>query len=646
MIPLNVHREIESSGETACADFGLSEKDSAHLMCVLRDTIYSDKVLAVLREYGANAWDAHRMVGKNDLPISVTLPTHEDPVLRIVDYGPGLSHLDVFSVFTKYGASTKRGDNAAVGMLGIGCKAGFAYNDSFNVISKHNGVGRSYNAALDPSNRGQLRLMDEFECGDETGLTIEIPVRSRDITDFHTKAKSLFQFFVPQPKINTELDPVPIVSHSSSGVVTGYDSFSFDWKVVMGCIAYPIQLSQISIPYCFGSTKGVIYVEVGALSFSASREALKYDDNTKRSIEASFKNILNDYQKHVLLELDRLPNDWQRRLMFKQFHKLAGFVNTPLKSPRVSLDEKLTGYKFGVLATKRLHKTIDFEINANRRFILRNDKRAIEGYGFTKNDIILRGSSNEKDIATMLDLLKIGGIPFFKTSDMPWNKPSRPSYYKKRSKCYEFMGRDKGKDIWEAVTIEQMEDTLYVVIPDFRTESVGSTYFTIKEFLTSIGEPMPKLYCFKKKEDVKKGVPFSEWCSNVFIEMCNKYPSLDTLRRNWVLFTECRYMDLKDTAEFIEKIGAHHVLSVFLKRLEQARVVGLTAVEPFAKNKHPEDLAALLHSNYRSNVKTFDDEFAPVQKEYPLLSKENLVGILKSPEWIEYLQLWKKVKGE
>lgn len=644
MIPLSIHREVESSGEAACTDFGLSEKDSAHLMCVLRDTIYSDKVLAVLREYGANAWDAHRMVGKNDLPISVTLPTHEDPVLRIVDYGPGLSHSDVFTVFTKYGASTKRGDNAAVGMLGIGCKAGFAYNDSFNVISRHNGVGRSYNAALDPSNRGQLRLMDEFECGDETGLTIEIPVRSRDITDFHTKAKSLFQFFVPQPKINTELDPVPIVSHSSSGVVTEYDNFSFDWKVVMGCIAYPIQLSQISIPYCFQNTQGVIFVEVGALSFSASREALKYDENTKRSIEASFKNILNDYQKHILLELDQLPNDWQRRLMLIKFGRMVNFINTPLKKDTVSIDGS-TGYSFNCLAKKRLHKTTYFTVSSHVRFILRNDKRAIEGFGFTKNDVVLYGSSDEKDIAKMLDILKVSGIPFVKTADLPWTRPVRTSYYRKCSKCYKFTGYRNNKDIWEPVTIDQNESTLYTVIPDFRLETVGQYYQPIKNFLEQIGEPVPDLYCFKKEDDVEEGIDINEWQVNIFKDICTKHPTLDTLRKNWVLFNECRYMDLTGLEPFIEKIGTEHPVALFFKRLEQSHIIGRTSVAPFVKKKGVEELAHFLYNNLQDGVKTFSEEFALIQKDYPLLQKTTLHFILKSPEWIEYLQLWKKVKG-
>jgi len=65
-------------------------------MTILRDTLYSDKILAVLREYSANAWDAQREIGRGSEPIEVTLPTLQDPTLRIKDKGPGLSKESIF----------------------------------------------------------------------------------------------------------------------------------------------------------------------------------------------------------------------------------------------------------------------------------------------------------------------------------------------------------------------------------------------------------------------------------------------------------------------------------------------------------------------------------------------------------------------
>ena len=94
-------RQVQSGGVETSRSFEISSKDSAHIMTILRDTLYSDKILAVLREYAANAWDAHREMGKPDLAIQVILPTVMNPTLIIRDFGRGLSHEDAFDVYTQ-----------------------------------------------------------------------------------------------------------------------------------------------------------------------------------------------------------------------------------------------------------------------------------------------------------------------------------------------------------------------------------------------------------------------------------------------------------------------------------------------------------------------------------------------------------------
>ena len=54
-------RKVAATGVMQQAGFGLSEslEDQSHILSILRDRLYTNKVLAVLREYSANAWDAH-----------------------------------------------------------------------------------------------------------------------------------------------------------------------------------------------------------------------------------------------------------------------------------------------------------------------------------------------------------------------------------------------------------------------------------------------------------------------------------------------------------------------------------------------------------------------------------------------------------
>jgi hypothetical protein len=156
---------VVSSGVTSQGKFGISRRSQAHIMTILRDNIYTDKILAVLREYSSNAWDAHRMVGKGDLPIQITLPDNDSPSLVIRDFGPGMSPREVFNIYTQYGESTKRGTDDAVGMMGIGSKSAFAYSDSFTVTSWNGGMRRIYVAVLDASNEGDMQCLDERAAG-------------------------------------------------------------------------------------------------------------------------------------------------------------------------------------------------------------------------------------------------------------------------------------------------------------------------------------------------------------------------------------------------------------------------------------------------------------------------------------------------
>ena len=66
MKPTITQRSLSQSEVAESGEFSISSQDAPHIMRILRDTLYSDKILAVLREYSSNAWDAHAMAGKSD----------------------------------------------------------------------------------------------------------------------------------------------------------------------------------------------------------------------------------------------------------------------------------------------------------------------------------------------------------------------------------------------------------------------------------------------------------------------------------------------------------------------------------------------------------------------------------------------------
>lgn len=420
--------------------FGISINDSAHVMTILRDTMYSDKVLAILREYGANAWDAHRMAGKETVPIKVTLPTAEDPTLSIRDFGPGLSRNDVFKVYTQYGASTKRDSDTAVGMLGIGSKSGFAYSDSFTVVSFHGGTKSSYVAVLDQSERGVINLLDEQPCGEETGVLIQIAARHQDLNEFIEKAGKLFKYFNPRPEINMELENLPKFQASlKKGVIfvgKSYYERDSNWEAIMGCVPYRIDLKQLvdskgesQVSEALRGLSGILYFDIGEIQINASREGLRYTDATKATIIKKFNDMVDEYVELTIKNItSKTLTAWQKRVSFQIFNTL----NLPIPNEWKKIacaDLKIKDLKLPpsfVFATLYTKKEIEeIEVNDRTRLILRDDNRPVNCLPLSHGDYFVKRTSKDfewvdvkKDLEKFCDKFEITGIPIIKCSEL------------------------------------------------------------------------------------------------------------------------------------------------------------------------------------------------------------------------------------
>jgi hypothetical protein len=120
--------------------FGVS--NDASLMSMLSTGFYGKPFRTMIQEIMFNAWDAHKMVNKTDKPIHI----HLDPEagLTIRDFGPGIHDDDMEFIYCVYGNSTKADDEQATGGFGLGSKSPFAFCDSFQVTSMHDGVKTIY----------------------------------------------------------------------------------------------------------------------------------------------------------------------------------------------------------------------------------------------------------------------------------------------------------------------------------------------------------------------------------------------------------------------------------------------------------------------------------------------------------------------
>jgi len=183
---------------------GMSNKGMEMASYFLRDRIYTDKTLAVIREYICNAQDEH-VKHKIKEAVNVSLKSVNNQwVWAVRDYAKGLNDHDVRNVFGMYFESTKTNENDSIGGFGVGSKAGHAYSDTFYITSYHNGIKTSYICTLGAGNGG-IPVGEIYEISQEPtteqGIEISLEVKSLDVYDFSQKTNKFVSFFLPNSNI-------------------------------------------------------------------------------------------------------------------------------------------------------------------------------------------------------------------------------------------------------------------------------------------------------------------------------------------------------------------------------------------------------------------------------------------------------------
>ena len=286
-------------------------KTSRKAFQILSD-LYSDKPLAIVRELGANAKDAMTAAGKGDQPFSVKLPNALEPWLIIEDKGTGISHQDIYNVYTKYFESTKSESNDYVGCLGLGSKSPFCYTDNFLITSTHEGVKRIYNAFFSQNGTPTISLMSTENSDQGNGLAIQIPVKRADVVTFEQAIAKAFRFFAVKPTITGGSINWKEDKRAFDG--DGWEShggFSYgECYAIMGGVTYPVnrhQLNEQSRSLC---ERGglVMYFNIGELDVTPSRESLSYDDSTIKALNNKLTFIKKDFQEKLTKVIEDKEN--------------------------------------------------------------------------------------------------------------------------------------------------------------------------------------------------------------------------------------------------------------------------------------------------------------------------------------------------
>lgn len=297
---LNVQNTAEIRGDLAPSEFKIQA--SAKAFRILSDNLYSDKVWAVVRELVANAVDAHKAAGKEDLPVRVKIPNALDPMFEVEDWGTGLSHEQVMELYTTYFASDKTDTNSLIGGFGLGSKSPFALTDQFTVTSWYDGVERNYVCLLD----GDVpKVVPSPPHPTDRCNGLKVSIRKPSNTDRHSwleAAKRLLPYMriavegatieAPEIKVLDSMD----VDGCTVELVNGNGGV-----VVMGGVPYPIPDCVDPSPIQADNLRA--FAPIGYFDVSVSREHLALTKETvgklKRVFDAARAEFIERSRKRL-----------------------------------------------------------------------------------------------------------------------------------------------------------------------------------------------------------------------------------------------------------------------------------------------------------------------------------------------------------
>lgn len=305
--------EIERSGITTESTFKI--KTTAKAFEILSTGLYSNAILAIIRELSSNAYDAHIAAGRSDIPFDVHLPNVLEPFFSIRDYGTGLSNEEIFSLYTTYFESTKTESNDFIGALGLGSKSPFSYVPSFEVISWHEGTQRNYSIFLNEEGIPCVALLGEFPTDQTNGLEVRLAVKRDDFYKFREELAHILKFFPTKPTVKGhvgfQFDALPETKLSGEQWYITHRGYNDPQMVaVQGNVPYKVDLSLVAEAltdnelnaverFVNKNVQAVLFFNIGELEVAASREAIRYDERTKNNIANRLRQLVVQFMEQL-----------------------------------------------------------------------------------------------------------------------------------------------------------------------------------------------------------------------------------------------------------------------------------------------------------------------------------------------------------
>lgn len=552
---------LEETGLGYKRRMGIEQDDFAYVMEVLRGSMYSNKPLAIIREYTTNAWDAHIEAGI-DRPIQITCPSYITPVLRIRDFGNGLSQEDVFGYFGNYGKSSKRHTNEQTGMMGLGSKVAFCDFEEWNIVSIYNGVKTNYLFFIDNSNIGEITIVGEEKTDEESGIEIVINVRRDDIHRYNETIVTFCREFEPRPIIVGNSDISNRVNDNNLEIILKGTNWQIrkgrgNDLIKMGNIVYPISRYSVDFPFELSNKLHVIpgqvfiNANIGDVKPASSREALNYNKKTREFIIETYFKIFDEFKQVVDNNISKSANVWEAKCILSKF-------NTNMLPPDYSISvhgktiERKT-YSLskvkGLSVRRKFNKKWEIvdHIFANPKFtffvskgnVARNSIFArVASHNEPDENCFVLGFDNEQSYNDWIDEGEFDGAKIIDIATIPYVhiRKKRTGTNLEKATVYEFMGGNyngSNKSAWVTVddsVLDNPDGGVYVPVrygnpvldAKIQTNTPIEFMNEVQNFFHSSGISVAKIYGMKQSDidELPTGwISFEQYIQNSFDAM-------------------------------------------------------------------------------------------------------------------------------
>lgn len=350
MKTLEAPRQLHSFGTGTRKAYSVAS--NAAMMSLLSDKLYTDKVMAVIRELSTNAYDSHVVAGVANEPFDIHLPTKQSLMFIIRDYGTGMPPEKVMDMYCTYGISDKTDTNDLQGCMGIGSKSPFAYADQFTSISYYNGMMYTWFNAKDDHGMPIISPATAQPTDQPNGFQVQFAVSLEDISEFHSKSQTVFRPFPVNPNIITS----PYSGWDATDFATQAEMDFDRWQLIggsksfvrMGCVDYPIDIEHfedIKEPtkkslanrrqlswYRGGGYRhsynskyaqlldcGILLkCNIGEVEMDGSREGLQYHKATIAAVKSMLDDILSDMGTIVNERISHVKTYYDACVLFTQ----------------------------------------------------------------------------------------------------------------------------------------------------------------------------------------------------------------------------------------------------------------------------------------------------------------------------------------